>query len=54
MGHHLKMAPNVIVTMRLPSLRTTLTEGDIQRWSDIMAAQGMLKRRAEPAAVLYP
>lgn len=51
-GGQLKMTPQTIATMRIPALRATLTADDIARWDNILLAQGLLKRRVDPAAVL--
>ena len=51
-GRFIKLPPDVLATLSLPVLQGDVTPDRIRFWTDVMAQQGMLEHKPDPAKLL--
>ena len=49
----MKLAPEVLAQIPAPHLDASVTPAQVDDWSEIMMAQELLKKKADPAKVIW-
>ena len=53
-AHFTKLPPDVVATMEIPSMSTTMRPAQLTYWIDLMRRQGLLVHQIDPASVIAP